>query len=261
MALSTLKKKTLRFLKGKCPISMRKNINLGKAPKGQWFHFLSSKRPSLTKIYYETREKTPKKKVPFSRIQKNYLFLFHNVSHKDGGPVNHQHKAPLLRHLWGTSQWPQPPRLSPKHCDTNGRRIAMQMGSVLRYKWEEYWSLSLSWELSGSESTAIQIGGVLQYKLEVYCNTFREVVVVGVSDVLLNFCYGLTSSTCSLLQIPACCRDLLATDCPTFRTQQSSDALGTLLWILLQYNWSQGLAIPRPFLVRSVDLDAPTDNM
>ena len=71
---------------------------------------------------------------------------------------------------WGTSRWPQPPRFSQKYCDTNGRRIAIQMGGALRCKCEEYWSTSLSWELSGSENTVIQIGGVLQYKLEVQKN-------------------------------------------------------------------------------------------
>ena len=29
-------------------------------------------------------------------------------------------------------------KISQKRCDTNGRRIAIQMGGVLRYKWEEY---------------------------------------------------------------------------------------------------------------------------
>ena len=66
---------------------------------------------------------------------------------------------------WGTSWWPQPPRFSQKYCDTNARRIAIQMGGILRYKWEEYWSISLSWEPSGSESCAIQTGGLLQYKI------------------------------------------------------------------------------------------------
>ena len=73
---------------------------------------------------------------------------------------------------WGTFQWPQPPRFSQKYCDTNGRRIAIQMGGVLRYKWEEYWQYSLSSERRGTKSTAVQMGGVLQYKWEVYCDTF-----------------------------------------------------------------------------------------
>ena len=66
--------------------------------------------------------------------------------------------------LWGTSRWLQASRFS--------QSIGIQMRGVLRYKREEYWSVSLSWELSGTESTAIQIGGVLQYKLEAYCSTF-----------------------------------------------------------------------------------------
>ena len=61
-------------------------------------------------------------------------------------------------------------KIFPKHCDINERRIAIQMGGVLQYKCEEYWSISLFWELSGTDSTAIQIGGVLQYKCEVYCS-------------------------------------------------------------------------------------------
>ena len=49
------------------------------------------------------------------------------------------------------------------NCDTNGRRIAIQMGGVLQYKWEEYWQHSLSSERRGTK--------VLQYKLEAYCDT------------------------------------------------------------------------------------------
>ena len=60
------------------------------------------------------------------------------------------------------------------------KSTAIQMGGVLRYKWEAYCvtnrrstdSISLSSERRGTESAAIQIGGVLQYKLEVYCDTF-----------------------------------------------------------------------------------------
>ena len=73
---------------------------------------------------------------------------------------------------WGTVRWPQPPRFSQKYCDTNGRRIAIQMGGVLRHKWEEYWQYSLSSERRGTKSAAVQIGGVVQYKWEVYCDTF-----------------------------------------------------------------------------------------
>ena len=67
-----------------------------------------------------------------------------------------------------------------KYCDTNGRRIAIQMGGVLQYKWEAYCdtngrsadSISLSSERRGTKSNAVQIGGVLQYKWEAYCDTF-----------------------------------------------------------------------------------------
>ena len=60
------------------------------------------------------------------------------------------------------------------------KTTAIQMGSVLQYKWEAYCdtngrstdSISLSSEGRVTESTAIQIGGVLQYKLEVYFDTF-----------------------------------------------------------------------------------------
>ena len=65
-------------------------------------------------------------------------------------------------------------------------RIAIQMGGVLRYKWEAYWQYSLSLEPRGTNRTAIRIGGVLRYKWEVHCDTFWEVVVVGVSDILLS---------------------------------------------------------------------------
>ena len=68
-----------------------------------------------------------------------------------------------------------PPKFSQKHCDTNGRRFAIQMGGVLQYIWEAYCdtngrstdSISLSSERRGTKSTAIQIGGALQYKFEV----------------------------------------------------------------------------------------------
>ena len=55
-------------------------------------------------------------------------------------------------------------KISQKYCDTNGRRIAIQMGGVLRCNWEEYDSISLSSERRGTKSTATQTGGVLQYK-------------------------------------------------------------------------------------------------
>ena len=60
------------------------------------------------------------------------------------------------------------------------RSTAIQMGSVLQYKWEAYCdtngrrtdSISLSLQPPGIKSTAMQIGGVLQYKWEVYRDTF-----------------------------------------------------------------------------------------
>ena len=60
------------------------------------------------------------------------------------------------------------------------KSTAIQMGGVLRYKWEAYCdtngrstdSISLSSKRRGTKSTAVQIGGVLQYKWEAYCDTF-----------------------------------------------------------------------------------------
>ena len=60
------------------------------------------------------------------------------------------------------------------------KSTAIQMGGVLRYKWEAYCdtngrstdSISFSSKRRGTKSTAIQIGGVLQYKWEAYCDTF-----------------------------------------------------------------------------------------
>ena len=70
-------------------------------------------------------------------------------------------------------------KISQKHCDTNGRRIA---------RWEAYRdtngrsadSISLSSGLRSTESTAIQTGGVLQYFLR-----SSGPLVFGVSDILL----------------------------------------------------------------------------
>ena len=58
------------------------------------------------------------------------------------------------------------------------KSTAIQMGGVLRYKWEAYCdtngrstdSISLSSKCRGIKT--VQIGGVLQYKLEAYCDTF-----------------------------------------------------------------------------------------
>ena len=64
------------------------------------------------------------------------------------------------------------------YCNTNGRRIAIQMGGVLTvFPFPQ----------------SVGAPKALQYKLEAYCNTngrrtailFREVVVVGVSGILL----------------------------------------------------------------------------
>ena len=57
--------------------------------------------------------------------------------------------------------------LSQKYCHTNGRRIAVQIGGVLQYKWGVYCGISLCSRLRSQEGTAIQMGGVLPYKLEV----------------------------------------------------------------------------------------------
>ena len=60
-----------------------------------------------------------------------------------------------------------------------GRRIAIQIGGVLRYKWGSTDNISLSFEPRGTKSTAMQSGGVLQHKGEVYRDSFFEVVVAG----------------------------------------------------------------------------------
>ena len=48
------------------------------------------------------------------------------------------------------------------------------MGGVLRYKWELYYSISLSSRLRSQQGTALQMGGVLRYKLEMYCQYFSD---------------------------------------------------------------------------------------
>ena len=68
------------------------------------------------------------------------------------------------------------------------------MEGVLPYKWEAYCdtngrstdNVSLSSERRGTGSTAIQRGGVLQYNWRRMAILFGEVVVVVVSDILLN---------------------------------------------------------------------------
>ena len=62
---------------------------------------------------------------------------------------------------------------SQRYCETNARRLAIQMFGVLRYKWEEYWSISLSraqWHQKHCNRNwrriAMQIEGVLQYFFE-----------------------------------------------------------------------------------------------
>ena len=73
--------------------------------------------------------------------------------------------------------------------------IAIQMGGVLQYKWEAYCDTNGSTD-SISFSSERRTPKILQYTLEAYCNCntnwrciaiqIREVVVVGVSDVLLT---------------------------------------------------------------------------
>ena len=88
------------------------------------------------------------------------------VSGEHSGDHNHQDFQNVLRNKWEA------------YCNTNGRRTAiqiMEMGGVLT--------------VSPFPQTE-----VLRYKLEAYCNTngrciailFWEVVVVGVSDILLS---------------------------------------------------------------------------
>ena len=47
---------------------------------------------------------------------------------------------------------------------TNARRIAVQMGGVLQYKWEVCRGICLSSRLRSQEGRAIQMGGALRYK-------------------------------------------------------------------------------------------------
>ena len=70
----------------------------------------------------------------------------------------------------------------------------MQMGGVLRYRWEAYCDTNRrSTEVFPFPESSVA-PKAQQYKLEAYCNTnwrciailFREVVVVGVSDILLT---------------------------------------------------------------------------
>ena len=69
------------------------------------------------------------------------------------------------------------------------------MGGVLRYKWEAYCNTDGRSTDNIFFPQSVGVPKALQYTLEAYCNTnwrciailFWEVVVVGVSDILLNF--------------------------------------------------------------------------
>ena len=76
-----------------------------------------------------------------------------------------------VQELSGT---PNPWYLLKSIACTNGRRTAVQMGGVLRYKLEAYCSDSLSSRLRSQQGTALQMGGVLRYKLEMYCQYFLD---------------------------------------------------------------------------------------
>ena len=112
--------------------------------------------------------------------------------------------TPLHKMIRELSGDPQLPVLSEKYCHTNGRRIAVQMGGVLKYKWEVYSWVSLCSRLRRQEGTAIQmggtavqIGGVLQY--------FLRDLWVGVSETLLNNFWGMNSE----LRTTACTKKVL----------------------------------------------------
>ena len=85
---------------------------------------------------------------------------------------------PRTQELSGT---PNPRYFFESNAGTNRRRTAVQMGGVLRYKWEVYCGVSLSSRLRSQQGTAlqmgggftaVQIGGVLPV-------LFRQVVQVG----------------------------------------------------------------------------------
>ena len=68
------------------------------------------------------------------------------------------------------------------------------MGGVLQYKWEAYCDTNGGVLTVFPFTQTVGAPEALRYKLEAYCNTngsriailFREVVVVGVSDILLR---------------------------------------------------------------------------
>ena len=84
------------------------------------------------------------------------------------------------------------------------KNIAIQMGGVLQYKWEAYCDTNGRSTDSIPFPQSVGAPKVLRYKWEAYCNTngrcivilFREVVVVGVSDILLILCSELSGFTC-----------------------------------------------------------------
>ena len=81
----------------------------------------------------------------------------------------------------GTFRNPQPLALSLKSiAGTNGRRTAVQIGSVLQYKLEAYCGVSLSPKLRSQRGTTLQMGGRTAVQIGgVPPVLFRQVVRVG----------------------------------------------------------------------------------
>ena len=70
-------------------------------------------------------------KVVFNDLLKNLPLVHVSRSHY-GSSI-------LLSMMRGTLATPTIwPRFGQKYCDTSGRLIAIQMGGVLQYKWEDY---------------------------------------------------------------------------------------------------------------------------
>ena len=76
-----------------------------------------------------------------------------------------------MKQFFAKKRWPKTVDYRELSGDPNPqyflKNTAIQMGGVLPYKWEIYFSLSS--RLRSQEGTAIQMGGVLPYKWEVYC--------------------------------------------------------------------------------------------
>ena len=112
--------------------------------------------------------------------------------------------------LSGTFRNPQPLYFLKSIAGTNGRRAAVQIGGVLRYKLGVYCGVSLSPKFRIQQGTALQMGGVLRYKLEVYCLYFSDKLYgSGVPEQCPHFWVYVISSASTVLDRKSCTHTMI----------------------------------------------------